>query len=73
MYFIKKFKVLEFLLFIFNNLKISNETSRSIEELEVFSSSFMQIFKKFSILGINKNDKESIIYKYSYIIQRLIE
>lgn len=45
--------------------------SRSIEELEDFSNLFIAIFRQFSILRDNARDKT--IYKYSYIIQRVIE
>ncbi len=49
-----------------------NNLRRSIEELEDYSNIFMQMFTKMSILGIHRTDREDIIYKYSYIIQRLI-
>lgn len=37
------------------------------------SALFQGLFRKFSILKVEKSDNEKIIYKYSYIIQRLIE
>ncbi len=37
------------------------------------STLFQGLFRKFSILKVEKSDNEKIIYKYSYIIQRLIE
>lgn len=49
------------------------DNDRTIEQLEDYSNNFLQIFKKFSILGIHKKDRENIIYKYCYIVQRLIE
>jgi hypothetical protein len=72
-YFIKKFKVIDYIRNLYDNLPPTIATGRSIGELENFSNIFMQMFKKFSILGITKNDREKTIYKYSYIVQRLIE
>ncbi len=73
-YFIKKFKVLEHLLAINKEVQDGGiATSRSIQELQSFSQNFIQMFRKFSILRVNKNDNENIIYKYSYNVQRLIE
>lgn len=73
-YFIKKFKVLEHLLAVNEEVQDGGiATSRSIDELERFSNNFMQIFRKFSILRVNKTDNENIIYRYSYNVQRLIE
>ncbi len=71
-YFIKKFKVLEYLQSLG---KHSTEitTDRSIEELEDISHLFINIFRKFSILQVSQKETGKIIYKYCYIIQRLIE
>ena len=75
-YFIRKFNVLEYLEEVFQKIAFGNESVvikavRSIQELEEFSSIFIGIFRKFSILRLTPTDKT--IYKYSYIIQRVIE
>jgi hypothetical protein len=31
------------------------------------------VFRKFNLLRVKRCDSERIIYKYSYIVQRLIE
>ena len=71
-YFIKKFKVLEFLLA--RNLDLDDlnlAMNRSIETLESISNIFLAIFKMFSLLKIKSTDKT--IFKYSYIVQRAFE
>jgi hypothetical protein len=73
-YFIKKFKVLEFIKersdkIVFDEVK----GERSVEWLESMSVFFIEMFRRFNYLRIQKSDSERIIYKYSYIIQRLIE
>lgn len=70
-YFIKKFKVLEYLQSL--GKQFDTTIGRSIEELEDFSHLFINIFRKFSILQVSQKETGKIIYKYSYIIQRLIE
>jgi len=37
------------------------------------SAYFIDIFKKMDILRIESKDSPNIIYKYTYVIQRLIE
>lgn len=37
------------------------------------SSFFIEMFRRFNYLRVQKSDSERIIFKYSYIIQRLIE
>ena len=70
-YFIKKFKVLEYMK---NLAKIisSMPQDRNIGWLDVASNFFINIFKKFSLLRVKRSDSECIIYKYSYIVLRLI-
>jgi hypothetical protein len=70
-YFIKKFKVLEY---IRDQAKLIPEIpqDRNIGWLESVSNFFINIFKKFNLLRVKCSDSECIIYKYSYIIQRLI-
>ena len=71
-YFIKKFKVLEFLRARHLDLDDLNlAMNRSIETLESISNIFLAIFKMFSLLKIKSTDKT--IFKYSYIVQRAFE
>jgi 6-pyruvoyl-tetrahydropterin synthase len=73
-YFIKKFSVIDYLKDLYERLILEPEgslTARTIESLEDFSSIFIGIFKKLSLLRDTPNDKN--IYKYGYIIQRIIE
>ena len=71
-YFIKKFKVLEFLRARYLDLDDLNlAMNRSIETLESISNIFLAIFKMFSLLKIKSTDKT--IFKYSYIVQRAFE
>lgn len=73
-YFIKKFNVLEYIkkkAAVFS-LQFM-DFGRQITELETVSAFFIDIFKKFNLLRIQRSDSEKIIYKYSYVVQRLIE
>lgn len=73
-YFIKKFKVLEYIKQ--KALVLSGQfgkISRDVAELESVSSFFIDIFRKFNLLRIERADSERIIYKYSYVVQRLME
>jgi hypothetical protein len=72
-YFIKKFKVLEFIKERVDLIIQEVEIERSVEWLESMSSFFIEMFRRFNYLRVEKSDSERIIYKYSYIIQRLIE
>lgn len=73
-YFLKKFKVLEYIKQ--KTMVMSSQfvhISRDLGELETVSSFFIDIFRKFNLLRIERADSERIIYKYSYVVQRLIE
>lgn len=73
-YFIKKFKVLEYIKQ--KAVVLSGQfgkISRDVAELESVSSFFIDIFRKFNLLRIERADSERIIYKYSYVVQRLME
>ena len=72
-YFVKKFKVLEFIKEKADKILYDSRVERSVEWLEYISSFFIEMFRKFNLLRIQKQDSERIIYKYSYIVQRLIE
>jgi hypothetical protein len=37
------------------------------------SAYFLDIFNRMDILRVERNDSTNIIYKYTYVIQRLIE
>lgn len=74
-YFIKKFKVLEYIKqkALVLSGQFVGKISRDVAELESVSSFFIDIFRKFNLLRIERADSERIIYKYSYVVQRLME
>lgn len=55
-YFIKKFKVLEFIKEKSDKILYEAKVERSVEWLESISSFFIEMFRKFNLLRIQKSD-----------------
>lgn len=71
-YFIKKFNALDYI--YKKALDIQDKPfQRNTEWLETVSSECKDIFKQLNKLRTKKEDSEEIIYKYCYLILRLIE